>query len=133
MMKTLYQYEAEVIHVVDGDTLDVIVDLGFKIMTQLRLRLLFVDTPEIYGVKHGSEEYERGREASAFTHEWLTQYTQAGPIGDQSWFVTIRTAKGTGKYGRWLAEVWPSGQALEGGKSLNDALIAKGYGIKEKS
>ena len=42
----MYQYSATVYNVVDGDTIDVVVDLGFKITTKQRLRLNGIDTPE---------------------------------------------------------------------------------------
>jgi micrococcal nuclease len=108
-------YNAEVVRVVDGDTLDVNVDLGFRVFTKLRLRLLHVDTPEVFGVKHGSEEHKAGLIASEATKAWVKEH---GP------HVVIRTAKGTGKYGRWLAEV-----GCDGGEthSLNDHLIDKGW------
>ena len=43
----MYDYKAEIVKVVDGDTIDVLVDLGFRITTHQRLRLKNIDTPEL--------------------------------------------------------------------------------------
>lgn len=113
----MWNYRARVVRVVDGDTLDVEVDLGFRVCTKIRLRLADVDTPEIYGVKKGSAEYEKGAAASQFTKDWVEENQDDG-------HVFIETQKGTGKYGRWLAVVSPgTGE----GPTLNDALIASGH------
>ena len=48
-MKLNYTYKAHVDRVVDGDTFDVTVDLGFRITTYQRLRLAGVETPEVRG------------------------------------------------------------------------------------
>jgi micrococcal nuclease len=106
----MYDYKATVERVVDGDTIEFNVDLGFRIYSKIMVRLLNVDTPEVYGVKHDSDEYRRGKIASANTQSWLDE---KGPI----FFLT--TEKGTGKYGRWLAIVKP----LDGSKSLNDVIL----------
>lgn len=42
----MYEYKAKIINVVDGDTVDALIDLGFKVQTLQRLRLTRVDTPE---------------------------------------------------------------------------------------
>ena len=54
-----YRYRAEFDWVVDGDTLDVLIDLGFYIRIKERIRHEGVDTPEIYGIPQDSEEYRR--------------------------------------------------------------------------
>ena len=59
-MQPCYRYLSELDRVVDGDTLDVVIDLGFYIKIKERIRLEGVDTPEIYGVPQDSEEYRRG-------------------------------------------------------------------------
>ena len=51
-----YQYKAEVVRVVDGDTVDVLIDLGLNVFTKERIRLFGINTPETYGVKKGSAE-----------------------------------------------------------------------------
>ena len=98
----MYNYRAKVRRVVDGDTVDFEVDLGFNMYAKIRTRLIDVDTPE-----RGEEDFH---EATAMLRDLL--YQQAD---DEGW-LTITTGK-TGKYGRWLvtingvndvlAEIWP--------------------------
>ena len=58
---------------VDGDTLDVVIDLGFYIKIKERIRLEGLDTPGIYGVPEGSEEYRRGLEAKEYVERRLDE------------------------------------------------------------
>ena len=98
----MYQYKAKVKRVVDGDTVDLDVDLGFHVIIRLRGRLLDVDTPE------------RGHQDWAKATEMLESLLKKQEDGEG--YVTIHTVK-TGKYGRWLididdvntvlAEIWP--------------------------
>ena len=67
----MHEYQARCVEVVDGDTQDVIVDLGFHIQRRIRLRLQGVDTHETYGVSHDSEAYRRGKRETEFVEEWL--------------------------------------------------------------
>jgi len=82
----------------DGDTIDVTVDLGFGISHDIRLRLLNIDTPEVRGV-----ERPEGLAAKQFVTEWIALRS----IGNDDWPLVVRTRK-TGKYGRWLANIWPT-------------------------
>lgn len=86
--------------VIDGDTIDVMVDLGFRIHREIRLRLQGIDTHEIHGVSVGSEEYQQGMTEKRFVEDWL----QAGQTDKFNWPFIIRTEK-QGKYGRYLAEI----------------------------
>lgn len=103
----MWEYRAEVDRVVDGDTVDFTVDLGFNVQTKIRTRLLGVDTHETYGVSHDSEEYELGKRETEWVQEWF----------DEADSVTIKT-QSTGKYGRWLATI-----QREDGECLNDRLV----------
>ena len=107
----MYTYNALVTRVVDGDTLHLSVDLGFRITTHIIGRVYGIDTPETYGVKKDSEEYAKGKAATEFVEQWLAQSNNE---------VTIRTHK-TGKYGRWLVEV------LRGDESLSETLLEAGH------
>lgn len=126
-MEPAYTYRARVERVVDGDTLDMFVDLGFRIWAKLRVRLHSVDTPETYGVKKDSDEYARGKAATEFVTEWLG--LKPDPITGlppKSGEVTITSHDGKrlgqGKYGRWLVVVHN-----EKGESLNRALLESGH------
>ena len=117
----LWWYKARVLNVVDGDTIDLMVDAGFEIYAKKRVRLYGIDTPEVYGVKKDLEEYAAGKKASAFTEEWCTR---------QADVVLIRSHDGralgaaSGKYGRWIVEVFPVG--VSPSQSLNAELVSRG-------
>lgn len=85
---------------VDGDTLDLVVDLGFGTLQRVRVRLLGVDTAEIYGVSRDSPTYQDGLTHQTFVQKWLAD----AQLGADSFPLTVET-KDTGKYGRWLATV----------------------------
>jgi len=97
----MYEYQARCVEVVDGDTQDVVVDLGFHIQRRIRLRLAGVDTHETYGVDHDSEEYRRGTQETEFVAAWLEA---AAAEYNGAWPLLIRTEK-KGKYGRYLATI----------------------------
>ncbi|MHC1610385.1 MAG: thermonuclease family protein [Candidatus Methanospirareceae archaeon] len=59
-MQPEYIYKAKLERVVDGDTVDLIVDVGFYISVHQRFRLKGIDTPEIFGVSKDSVQYKRG-------------------------------------------------------------------------
>jgi micrococcal nuclease len=98
----MHIYRAKIARIVDGDTVDFNVDLGFNIYITIRTRLLDVDTPE------------RGHPDWAKATSILTTLLDEQKDGEG--YVIIETQK-TGKYGRWLvridevneslAKVWP--------------------------
>jgi len=110
----MYDYKAEIVKVVDGDTVDVIVDLGFRITTHQRLRLKNIDTPEL----RSSNALEREHAKRA---KWFVE----GLIDHYGWKCLIRTEK-TGKYGRWIAEV-----EFSDGVMLSEALEENGFAKRE--
>lgn len=107
----MYEYKAEVLKVVDGDTIDVIIDLGFSIKTEQRLRLRGIDVYETrLGVKTSEEEKQLGLEAKEFVENLFAENKD----------VIVRTEK-TDKYGRYVADV------TFGEYDLRELLIEKGY------
>lgn len=118
----MYEYPARLVETVDGDTIDVVVDLGFHIQRQIRLRLCRVDTHETYGVDHDSEEYRRGKQEQSFVEDW---FAAAADGHDGEWPIVVQTEK-KGKYGRYLSTVTRrSDDAV-----LNDRLLAEFDGIE---
>lgn len=110
----LYEYRAELERVVDGDTYDFRVDLGFHVSKQIRVRMLGVNTAETYGVKKDTEEYQKGMKEKRFVEDWFSSADD----------VIIRTEKdGRGKYGRWLARVYDGDPDDEETECLNERLI----------
>ncbi len=122
----MYEYEAEVRRVVDGDTLDLLIDLGLDVLHNHRVRLLGVDTPEVYGVKEDSGEYRRGKEAS--------EYVKSNCEGRRVKVRTIKTKRGSserGKYGRYLAVIFfKSGETWH---NLNQQLVELGMAVPDKN
>jgi micrococcal nuclease len=96
------------VRVVDGDTLDLDLDLGFSLVLRQRIRLFGVDTPEIH--TRDAAEKARGLEAQAYVSSWFQQPGE----------VLVRTTKEE-KYGRMLADCFRSGSA-----SLCAELLARG-------
>lgn len=111
-IKTEYTFTATLDRVVDGDTFDLVVDLGFGVAKQVRVRLRGADTPELHGVKHGSPEHQAGVVAAKACIEW---FAYAGEL-------RIRTHQEKGKFGRYLADI-----ESEKGESLAEALIKSGF------
>jgi len=113
----MYTYHAKVDRVVDGDTIDLIIDLGFKITTLQRIRLRGINTPETYNVKKDSEEYKKGMEAK----EYVLQRVEAN---NQE--VIVETNKDVGKFGRYIGII----RFADSPVSLNDDLVAKGLAVE---
>ena len=94
----MYEYRARVKRVVDGDTVDFVVDLGFNIHTTIRTRLLGVDTPE-----RGHPDWKRATAECARLIASVAD-VKGVEVGHPEHYLTIRTHK-QGKYGRWLVEI----------------------------
>ena len=107
----MYKYSCKLVRVVDGDTADVLIDLGFDTWRKSRLRFKGVDTWEKR--TRDKEEKIKGLAATAFTKKYLEM--NEGKFVIQSY--------GKGKYGRVLAEIFIEGQK----KSLNELLIEHGH------
>ena len=90
----VYQYKAELLRIVDGDTLDALIDIGFDVFVKKRIRLFGMDTWE--SRTRDLEEKKKGLLAKARNKELLEQ----GVFKLRSF--------GTGKYGRVLGEVFVS-------------------------
>lgn len=110
MDKNLYNYMAELENVVDGDTIDIKIDLGFDIILTRRLRIYNVDTPEL----KSSNETER--EMAKYVKDVVLRIL----TGKQLYIKTIKVAD---KYGRYVADIYIDG--VEG--SFSDFLIKKGF------
>lgn len=113
MSLELYNYKAEVLKVIDGDTLDVRVSLGFDTYTKKRVRLYGIDTPETR--TRDLEEKERGFAAKERIIEILNLNNNE---------ILIRS-HGVGKYGRCLGEIFVE---TLGTTSVQQTLINEGLG-----
>ena len=92
----------KVIKVVDGDTIDVMLDLGFDIMYKSRVRLFGIDTPESRTSDKVEKKY--GLMSKKFLSDALKNATK----------ISIKTYKGeeTGKFGRILGDVFVDGKSV---------------------
>jgi micrococcal nuclease len=115
----MYKYTAKLNKIIDGDTLDIKVDLGFKIFVDLRVRLYGINTPEVYGIKKDSQEYQEGVKARDFVTQWFAT------LGTEAFAVKTFKDKQE-KYGRWLVEV----TSLDGMKILNEDLLSTGNAVE---
>ena len=109
----MYEYRATIRRVVDGDTVDITLDLGFDILYNNRIRLLGIDTPE--SRTRDLEEKKLGLAAKERVRELC-------PVGST---VTVKTTKdGRGKFGRILGEIYV------GDVNVNKLLIEEGHAVE---
>jgi micrococcal nuclease len=103
----MYEYRALVERVVDGDTVDVRIDLGFDVWVRERLRVAAIDAPERFTPS--------GKGATAHAQALL-------PVGEE---VLVRTEKDrTEKFGRYLATI-----EMPGGFDFGMAMLKAGYAV----
>lgn len=111
----LFQYESEVIRVVDGDTIDAKISLGFDVYVKKRIRFQGFNAPE--SRTRDLEEKKRGLAAKDRVKEILEE-------NDNKF---ILKSHGVGKYGRCLGEIFVE---TLGDDSLQKTLINEGHGVE---
>ena len=109
----MYEYKATIRRVVDGDTVDVTLDLGFNILYNSRIRLHGIDAPE--SRTRDLEEKKRGLAAKDRVKELC-------PVGSSIILKTIKD--GRGKYGRILGEIYVDGL------NVNVQLVKEGLAVE---
>jgi|TARA_B110000444_G_scaffold60236_1_gene56130 micrococcal nuclease len=110
----MYEYKCRILRVIDGDTVDIDIDLGFGVwMHRERVRLYGIDTPE--SRTRDLEEKKFGLLAKAYVRDHL-------PVGSIQTLVTIKDGKG--KFGRIL------GQFKIGDEILNDVMIKEHHAVE---
>ena len=113
----MYEYEIKVLRVVDGDTIDAQVDLGFKVHHNIRIRLYGINAPE--SRTRDLEEKKRGKAATVRVEELI-----------QSADRVILKSHGVGKFGRCLGEItlinFDDGE--DKNADLTETLLAEGHG-----
>ena len=91
----MYEYSCEVDRVVDGDTVDVVLDLGFDILYRSRVRLYGIDTPE--SRTRDKDEKIRGKLAGSFLQEAIDNGNKV--------IIETKLKDSKGKFGRVLGNV----------------------------
>jgi len=117
------------VKVLDGDTIDVLIDLGFDLYKKERVRIAGVDTPEKR--TRDLEEKELGIHAT----DWMKDKLNETIKGDEELTIRTELKGGVGKYGRLLGWLYVGDATL----SLNEQMITEGYawaydgGTKQKN
>jgi len=116
--KSCYNFRVVKINrVVDGDTIDVTIDLGFDLSKKERVRVAGVDTPEKR--TRDLEEKKLGKDAT----NWLKEKLERAISGDDDLIIRTELVGGVGKYGRLLGWLYIG----DGDLSLNEEMIQEGY------
>ena len=116
--KSCYNFRVtEINRVVDGDTIDVTIDLGFDLYKKERVRVAGVDTPEKR--TRNLEEKALGIDAT----NWLKGKLEEAIKGDDELTIRTELKGGVGKYGRLLGWLYIGDVEL----SLNEQMITEGY------
>lgn len=126
-----YEYKATLVRVIDGDTVDAIIDLGFGIMfgndrAPQRLRFAGIDTPELNS--KDPAERVRAEEAKQFVIDAF-----ADSVSPFFMIKTIKTAAGKERqtFGRFVAKIYV--EAEEGvWQCLNELLVSEGLAVESK-
>ena len=128
--KSCYNFRVvEINRVVDGDTIDVTIDLGFDLYKKERVRVAGVDTPEKR--TKDKEEKALGYDAT----NWLKDKLDGAISGDDDLVIRTELVGGVGKYGRLLGWLYIGDAEV----SLNEQMIEEGYawsydgGTKQKN
>ena len=115
--KSCYNFRViEINRVIDGDTIDVTIDLGFDLYKKERVRVAGVDTPE----KRTRDEEENALGYDA-TH-WLQEKLEGAISGEDELIVRTELVGGVGKYGRLLGWLYIGDAEI----SLNEQMITEG-------
>ena len=112
-----YIYRGKLERVVDGDTIDALIDVGFDIWVKKRIRYKGIDTWE--SRTRNLAEKAKGLEAKARNKELLIE------VSDKSGYFRLKSY-GVGKYGRVLGELYimdSNGDQI----SINDKLVEEGH------
>ena len=116
--KSCYNFRVtEITKVLDGDTIDVTIDLGFDLFKKERVRIAGVDTPEKR--TRNLEEKALGVDAT----NWLKEKLESTLAGDDELTIRTELVGGGGKYGRLLGWLYVG----ESNVSLNEQMIIEGY------
>ena len=113
----MYTYKIDVLRVIDGDTIDANIDLGFDVSVKKRIRFMGINTPE--SRTRDKEEKARGLAAKARVQELLGEADEIQ-----------LTSHGVGKFGRCLGELNLSNEDGLTMVNLNKRLIEEGHAVE---
>ena len=104
----MYEYDAKIVRVIDGDTIDALIDLGFSVLIKKRIRMSGINAPE-----------SRTRDLAEKKLGLAAKERLQNILNDNNGSFTL-VSHGVGKYGRCLGEIFI------GDKSVNEQLIIEG-------
>ena len=110
----MYEYNCKVEKIVDGDTIDVVLDLGFDILYKSRVRLYGIDTPE--SRTRNLDEKVRGKMASAFLRKAIEE--------GENVCIQTKLKDSRGKFGRVLGDV------VVDGVNINQSMVDNHHAVK---
>lgn len=114
----MYEYRCKIVKIIDGDTVDVDIDLGFGVwLKKERIRLYGIDTPE----SRTSDKEEKVY--GLLAKEFLTNM-----LNDENGIVLKTKKDKTGKFGRILGELWRTTNYAD--RSINQYLIDKHHAVE---
>lgn len=111
LINNLYWYRASCVRVIDGDTADLLIDLGYKIRVEQRVRLFGLNAPETKGTTKEAGLKTKGRLAELI-------------VGKELWVDSMKDSQE--KYGRYLVEIWTKVGDTKTLISVNQQLIQEG-------
>ena len=113
----MYEYKCKVVHIVDGDTVDVDIDLGFGVwLKKERIRMFGIDTPESRTRDLDEKKY------GLMAKEYITK------LLDDEGGIVLKTRKDAeGKYGRILGELWRTTDFAD--TSINELMIKNHHAV----
>ena len=116
----MFEYQCKIVKVIDGDTVDVDIDLGFGVwLKKQRIRLYGIDTPE--SRTRDLEEKKYGNMAKRFVQSHL-------PVGETRTLITVKDK--VGKYGRILGKFKAYDSDLDAWVNMNQWMIIKHLGVE---
>ena len=117
----MYEYRCKIVKVIDGDTVDVDIDLGFGVwLHKERVRMMGIDTPE--SRTRDLEEKKFG----LLSKEYVKSYLQVGHKAK----MVCKSYDAKGKFGRILGDFALYDSVTDSERHLTDMMINDGYGVK---
>lgn len=110
----MWTYRAQIVRVVDGDTVEARVDLGLRVIKDETVRLARVNTPELNTAE--------GQDAKRWVQAWVA----GSGRGEWSWQITTSRPDPRDRYGRFLAEIVALSPPPGSAANLSDALLTAG-------
>ncbi len=110
----MYEYRCQILRWLDGDTAEVLIDVGFRISARMMVRVAGINAPEIHAKDQATRDKAQKSKARA---------VELCPILSQQELHTAK-ARLDDKYGRWLAAI-----VLADGRNFSDVMIGEGLAV----